>query len=178
MCGRGSRLFSRVEHLAGVESVRETRSSRSTDETSPRCRQTGSEHWQRSASAVKGQPGSRSPCCATYSQRPKASRGQGHQRCATYSQRSKASRGQGHRVVRPTLSDQRPAKVKVTALCDLLSAVKGQPGSRSPRYATYSQRSKAIQGQGHRRSPRGSTHHPQSSHAGCRVASPVHRAVS
>jgi len=95
----GSRLVWRVEHLTGVESVRETRSSRSTDETSPRCRQTGSEHWQRSASAVKGQPGSRSPCCATCSQRPKASRGQGHQRCATYSQRSKASRGQGHRVV-------------------------------------------------------------------------------
>ena len=61
VCGRGSRLVSRVEHLAGVESVRETRSSRSTDETSPRCRQTGSEHWQRSASAVKGQPRSRSP---------------------------------------------------------------------------------------------------------------------
>ena len=49
-------------------------------------------------------------------QRSKASRGQGHQRCATYSQRSKASRGQGHRVVRPTLSDQRPAKVKVTGV--------------------------------------------------------------
>ena len=52
-------------------------------------------------------------------------------------QRSKASRGQGHRVVRPTLSGQRPAVAKVTALCDLLSAIKGQPRSRSPAFTAW-----------------------------------------
>ena len=52
----------------------------------------------------------------------------------------------------------------------------GRPGQNTG--SAQRQRSKASQGQGHRRSPRGSTHYPQSSHAGCRVASPVHRAVS
>jgi len=98
-------------NLSGRPDRRGRRTKRRRDVGRPG-QNTGSAQRQRSK-ASRGQGHQR---CASYSQRSKASRGQGHQRCATYSQRSKASRGQGHRVVRPTLSGQRPAKVKVTGV--------------------------------------------------------------